>query len=184
MAGELVILSGPSGSGKTLLLRALADLDPADGGVSLNGRPRAAIPGPQWRARVRYLATDAGWWKARVGEHFSDTDAVLPLLEALGLPAYALDWQVARLSTGERQRLALIRAFAGAPEVLLLDEPTSGLDTESVGRVEALLTARLAAGAAILMVSHDPAQVRRLGHRRLGMANGRLQALDEDGHPS
>jgi ABC-type iron transport system FetAB ATPase subunit len=174
-AGECVILTGPSGSGKTLLLRAIADLDPADGSVRLDGRERAAMSGPAWRQRVRYVATEAGWWADGVGAHFPDAAAARPLLADLGLPD-ALAWPVSRLSTGERQRLALARALADAPMVLLLDEPTSGLDPAATDRVEGILRGRLADGVAILMISHDPEQARRLGHRRLTMADGRLAA--------
>ena len=81
---------------------------------------------------------------------------------------------VARLSTGEKQRLALIRAFVLSPPVLLLDEPTGPLDPASVERVEALLRERLAAGLILLMVTHDPAQAGRLGARHLRMEEGRL----------
>lgn len=176
-AGECVILTGPSGSGKTLLLRALADLDPAEGRVTLDGIDRREMSGPAWRRRVRYLATDAGWWAERVGDHFADPAAARPLLADLGLPD-ALEWPVSRLSTGERQRSALARALADEPAVLLLDEPTSGLDPASVERAEAVLKRRLAAGAAILMVSHDPGQAGRLGHRRIAITGGRLGATE------
>lgn len=174
-AGECAILSGPSGAGKTLLLRAIADLDPADGSVSLDGRPRQAMPAHEWRRRVRFLPPDSAWWADGVGQHFADRAAAAALLAALGLPAQALDWPVARLSTGERQRLALARALRDSPQVLLLDEPTSGLDPAAIARVEALLGQRLAAGAAVLMVTHDAQQAARLGRRQFAMDAGRLR---------
>ena len=89
----------------------------------------------------------------------------------------AASWPVARLSTGERQRLALLRAIARAPRVLLLDEPTSGLDTDSVARVESLLLDQLAHGVGILMVTHDPAQANRVGTRHMRLADGRLEVV-------
>ena len=79
-----------------------------------------------------------------------------------------------RLSTGERQRLALIRTLALASPVLLLDEPTGALDEESTQFVEAMLRERLAAGIIIAMVTHSPAQAARLGRRHLRMENRRL----------
>jgi ABC-type iron transport system FetAB ATPase subunit len=83
---------------------------------------------------------------------------------------------VDRLSTGERQRLALARALQLGPQVLLLDEPTSALDPPSVRQVEALLAARVEAGCALLLVSHDPDQPNRLGARHMRMDAGRLTA--------
>ena len=143
-AGECVALSGPSGSGKTLVLRALADLDPNAGEVALDGEPRSAIAAPDWRRRVAYLAAEPGWWEDRVGPHFPKPDepggaAVSPLLDALDLPPVLMGQAIATVSTGERQRLALIRTLLLEPRVLLLDEPTSGLDSAAGSRVESLL---------------------------------------------
>lgn len=174
-AGECVGLSGPSGAGKTLLLRAVADMDPAGGEVRLDGVDRRRIPAPLWRRRLIYVAADAGWWSERVGDHVADCGpATVALLAALGLPADAIDWPVARLSTGEKQRLALARAIILEPAVLLLDEPTSGLDDAATARVEGVLRACLAGGAAVLVVSHDRQQLDRLTRRCLLIDGGRL----------
>ena len=172
--GECVALSGPSGAGKTILLRAIADLDPNQGSVSLDGVGREAIPAPQWRARVCYLAAEAGWWADKVAAHFPDGQAAAALLAELSLPPEALGWSVSRASTGERQRLALARVLLLAPRVMLLDEPTSGLDPEAAARVEAILGARLERGAALLVVTHSPEQAGRMARRRLTMDHGRL----------
>ena len=173
--GECVAVLGPSGGGKTLLLRAIADLDPTEGELSLDGESRAGMSGPAWRGRVSYLASEPGWWAERIGAHFADAEAAAPLLAALGLGAEALDWTVARASTGERQRLALARTLARAPEVLLLDEPSSGLDQAATAKVEAVLRQRLAAGTAILIATHDPAQAQRLARRRLMVEGGEVR---------
>ncbi len=177
--GECVAVLGPSGGGKTLLLRAIADLDPNEGELSLDGESRAGMSGPEWRGRVRYLASEPGWWAERIGAHFADAEAAMPLLAGLGLGAEALDWTVSRASTGERQRLALARTLARtqtqAPEVLLLDEPSSGLDPAATEMVEAMLRQRLAAGTAILIATHDPAQAGRLARRRLIVEAGKVR---------
>ena len=76
-------------------------------------------------------------------------------------------WPITRLSTGEKQRLALVRALLGAPDVLLLDEPTSGLDPDATAAVEALLRERLAAGLALILVTHDADLAARLGSAQL-----------------
>jgi len=167
-------MSGPSGSGKSQWLRAIADLDPSDGEAVLDGTARGAMSGPTWRRRVGYLAPVPGWWADRVGAHFFDPAAARPLIEALGLKASALDWPVARLSTGEAQRLALARLLAGAPEVLLLDEPTGALDETARNAAETVLMARLAAGTAILIVTHDADQARRLAKRAFTIEDGRI----------
>ncbi len=178
-SGEIVALRGASGSGKSLMLRALADLDPAEGAVSLEGTPREAIPAPEWRRRVAYVPAESGWWADRVRDHFAT--GAEDLVTALGLDPAALDWEVARLSSGERQRLAIARALVLAPRVWLLDEPTGALDADSAGRVEALLRDGRGRGAAILIVTHDAEQARRLADRTLHMAEGRLAACEGAG---
>ncbi len=170
--GECVVVRGPSGAGKSLLLRAIADLDPVQGRVALDGQAREAMPAPHWRRRVTYLPAEPGWWADVVGAHFSDWPEAAPLVEALGLPASCRDWPVARLSTGERQRLALVRAVVIEPRVLLLDEPTSGLDDAATIAVEKLVGECLGRGAGALWVSHDDAQARRLAQRCLDVAGG------------
>lgn len=173
--GEAIAIVGPSGAGKTLLLRAIADLDPNRGEVALDGTRRDDLSGPDWRRRVGYLAAEAGWWADRVGDHFPETTAAAARWIAdLGLTEAALDWQVARLSTGEKQRLALARLLVNDPRVLLLDEPTSALDSAAVGLAEAVLRDRLAAGASLVFTTHDPDQAARLAGRTLTMTAGRL----------
>ncbi len=175
-AGECVCIEGDSGSGKTLLLRAIADLDPHTGQARVDGVACIDLPAPQWRGKVCLLTAESQWWRERIGDHFDD--GVAPdWLESLDLSPDSLDWEVARCSTGERQRLALLRTLAIGPEVLLLDEPTGNLDARSTARVEALLNDyRRKHGAALLWVSHDPEQIARVAHRSFVLANGRLQA--------
>jgi len=174
--GEAVAIVGPSGAGKSLLLRAIADLDPSAGAVALDGADRAAMPAPAWRRRVAYLPAESGWWADDVGAHFADRDAAVAEIEPLGLPGDALGWSVARLSTGEKQRLALARLLLNGPRALLLDEPTAALDADNVERVEAVLRARLGGGLALVIVTHDERQARRFDARVMRMADGRLEA--------
>ena len=136
--GEVVAVRGPSGCGKSLMLRAIADLDPTEGEVTLEGIPRDRIPAPEWRRRVALVPAESGWWDDRVAAHFPDRRGV-GLIEALGLDPAALDWEVRRLSTGERHRLAIARALALEPRVWLFDEPTAALDAEAADRVEAVI---------------------------------------------
>ena len=156
------------------MLRALADLDANDGEVTLDGAPRETIPAPEWRRRVCYLAAEPGWWEETVGAHFADRAATEAIMSALGLDADLLDRPVALTSTGERQRLALVRLLVLGPRVLLLDEPTGALDEDAARRVEAIIAERLADGAAAIVVTHDAGQAARLARRHLRIDGGRV----------
>jgi phosphate-transporting ATPase len=174
-AGECIAVRGPSGAGKTLLLRAIADLDPNEGLVGLDGRDRSTIAGPEWRRLVGYVPAEPGWWADTVGEHFSEWTAALPLVRDLGFPEEAKAWPIARLSTGERLRLALIRALMVWPKVLLVDEPTAALDPASIATVESLIATRVRAGLAVLWVTHDAEQAKRIAHRILVVKDGQVR---------
>ncbi len=174
--GECLGITGPSGSGKTLLLRALADLDPHTGEVYLDGVAAGALPAPQWRRQVGLLPAESAWWADTVGAHFGGVAP--PWRDRLGLAPEVLQWEVARLSSGERQRLAFLRLLVGQPAVLLLDEPTANLDAENTGRLEELVRRyREKRGAAVVWVTHDLDQLRRVATRCCRLQNGRLEAI-------
>ena len=167
---ECLSVEGPSGSGKSRLLRAIADLDEADGYVTLDGIERREMSGPSWRRQVRYFAAEPGWWAATAREHFpagADAARLERLLDTLGLDQRLLDQPIGQLSTGERLRMALARGLIDEPRVLLLDEPTAALDAQSRALVDELIRFQLLAGRIILLVSHDPTEIDRLAHQRL-----------------
>ena len=173
--GQCLGLMGPSGAGKTRLLRAIADLDPHRGGIWLRGEARTQLPGHEWRRRVGYLPAESHWWAERVGDHMAAPPP--ESLAALGFGAEVLDWEIVRLSSGERQRLALLRLLAARPEVLLLDEPTANLDPVNAERVETMLVQQQRRGAGLVWVSHDQAQLQRLASEIFMVADGRLEPL-------
>lgn len=173
--GECLAILGPSGAGKSLLLRAIADLDPNEGEVFLEGRARSDMPGPEWRKQIVYLSAEPAWWSDTVAEHMPDPNAAAALLPSMKLPSDALSWSIKRLSSGEKQRLAVARALSLNPAVLLADEPTAALDQATTTAVEDLLIERMLGGMSLVLVTHAEAQAERLAHRVLTIESGRLR---------
>lgn len=163
---SVIGLTGASGIGKTQMLRAMVDAISSTGDISLKGRLMSDFEAPVWRQNVALVPAESAWWKDTVGAHFQYCDIenqLLPALQAVGFEHHTLLWKAARLSTGEKQRLALVRALAIQPSVVLLDEPCSALDEKSVNRVEKLLAEYvLQPGRALVWVSHDLDQLRRV----------------------
>lgn len=181
-AGDCVCISGPSGTGKSLLLRAIADLDPHDGQVWLGNRSCTATPADEWRTAVGLLPPESSWWLPGVLEHFHN--GVPVPLDNVGLTTAILDQPVTQLSSGERQRLALLRLLSNRPRVLLLDEPTANLDPENTRRIEAVVTQyRREHDAAVIWISHDIEQVKRIANRHLELIDGELQEQEMEWTP-
>jgi ABC-type multidrug transport system ATPase subunit len=177
-AGECLALMGPSGVAKSLLLRAIVDLDASTGNVMVGARARDDMPASEWRKLVALVPAESGWWADRVGEHFPAKSDATELIGKLGL-AGAFEWDVSRLSTGERQRLALARALCRRPKALLLDEPTASLDDHATGLVESLIQECCADGMALLLVTHDRPQAERMAKRLFRMSDGGVDQLSE-----
>ncbi|WP_431819375.1 ABC transporter ATP-binding protein [Burkholderia sp. F1] len=192
-AGMRVAVTGPSGSGKSVLLRALALLDPLDGGrVLWRGKPirRSAIP--RYRRSVAYLrqrpAQTDGTVESQLRYPYSlavyrdvafDRARAEQLAARAGRGADFLDKRASELSGGEAQIAALLRVLQLDPDVLLLDEPTSALDPDSTRAIEALVGAWFDAAPdarAYMWISHDPAQAARIGTLRVTMQAGVLSA--------
>jgi ABC-type lipoprotein export system ATPase subunit len=190
--GELVALVGPSGCGKSTLLNLLGGLDRPDAGrILLDGAPleegdpsryrrdtvgfvfqtHNLLPMLTARANVELPLVAAG---SKRGERRA---RALRLLGEMGLGERA-EHRPAQLSGGERQRVAVARALANQPRLLLADEPTGSLDSETSEQVLDLLAAvRERHGTTLLVVSHDEAPARR-ADRVLAMADGRITGGD------
>ena len=189
--GELVALAGPSGSGKSTLLQLIGGLDhPDSGDVRVDG---VSVPGLAHPARFRrdvigfvfqlhhllpHLSARANVELAMIGTgrgRAERSDRAMQLLGEVGLGDRA-DARPSELSGGERQRIAVARAVANEPRLLLADEPTGALDTVSGARVLDLMeTMRHRRGTTMLVVSYDPAVAERAG-RELRLTDGRLAA--------
>ncbi|GHF73156.1 ABC transporter [Streptomyces griseosporeus] len=171
--GETVALVGPSGAGKSTLLHVLLGfVRPAEGRVRIGGADLADLDLEQWRSRIAWVPQRPHLYAGTIAENIrlarpdADDTAVRQALADAGalefvdaLPEGArtvLGEDGAGLSAGQRQRLALARAFLADRPVLLLDEPTAALD----GRTEAEVVEavrRLAVGRTVLLVVHRPA---------------------------
>lgn len=175
-------LQGPSGAGKSLLLRAIADLDPRSGSLSLGGINADSIPAPHWRKMIGLLPAESGWWFDLVGDHFQDFSGIdETMLADLGFDRSVKDWQVSRLSTGERQQMAILRLLQNRPACLLLDEPTASLDQHSVVKVEQLLRNYGRDNQApLIWISHDPTQLDRVCRWRMTMEKGGHLLIPEE----
>jgi putative ABC transport system ATP-binding protein len=170
--GTCACISGPSGAGKSLMLRAIADLDPNTGTLVLDGMDRNQMSAPEWRRHVGYVPAEPAWWETVPANHFMDVAGVTEITARLGLSLDNLHQTIDTLSTGERQRLALARALELNPDVLMLDEPTSALDEDSTERVEQEVRNLLDRGVAVIMVTHNEAQIARLATARYAMQPG------------
>jgi ABC-type multidrug transport system ATPase subunit len=184
--GEVLGFLGPNGAGKSTTIRMLTgQLRPSGGRVRVLGhdvaRERSTV-----MARVGVSFEEKNHYTAMTGEENLRFFArlygvprpdVRALLDQVGLGARGRD-RVAGYSKGMRQRLMIARALVHDPDVLLLDEPTDGLDPVSARAVRDVIRARVAAGNAVLLTTHDMHEADELADRVAFLNEGTIYALD------
>ena len=193
-AGAPTLIVGPNGAGKTSLLRLCMGLTaPTTGRVSWGGRAdttlaRRAMLFQRPVMLRRTAASNVGYALAQAGSpRKARAERIAALLDRVGLSELA-QRPARRLSGGEQQRLALARALARDPELLLLDEPTANLDPAASRSVEEIVLMAAQSGIKIVMASHDLGQVRRLAGEVIFLVRGALceqgQVKDFLDHPA
>lgn len=176
----ITVILGPNGAGKSVLLRLLHGLlEPSSGEIMWGGRElseevrkrqalvfqRPVMMRRSVRDNIRFVLSLRG---------FKDHQQRLEkALVAAGLDAQA-DQPAVKLSGGEQQRLAIARALATDPEVLILDEPSSNLDPGATLAIEQMIQRAQGAGTKIILVTHDLGQAKRVGDEVIFMHQGRI----------
>jgi ATP-binding cassette, subfamily C, bacterial CydD len=185
--GDQITLTGPSGAGKSSLLALLLRFaEPASGRIEAGGVDLACVPPEEWRRQIAWVPQDPHLFAASVAENIAlgdlaaSREAIAAAARAAGADGFikdlpqGYDTQVGerglRLSSGQRQQIALARAFLRDAPLLLLDEPAAHLDADTAARLDDALTA-LAVGRTVIRVSHDQ---RRSAGRIFVLDHGRL----------
>ncbi|QDP18619.1 ABC transporter ATP-binding protein [Sphingomonas xanthus] len=181
--GQMVAVVGPNGGGKTSLLRGLAQVEHAKGCVTVDGEQVDLAQPARRRQLLSFMpaSRDLNWPIAvrdviALGQEQRDDDRIDQLLDSLELGQLA-DRPVNQLSTGERTRVLMARAWAANPKLLLLDEPLSNLDPYWVLRFLTIFRSAAEAGQSLLVAVHDLALLPEFD-RVLLVADGKVQ-MDE-----
>jgi len=183
--GEIVLLQGPNGAGKTTLLRVCAGLAPVAAGDAVvlgvdlraDGRAVRRRVGLLGHATALYdeltVADNLRFWCRAARADGADAERAM---DRLGLAGRLRDVPVGRLSAGQRRRVAIAVVVARRPELWLLDEPHAGLDQDGRDLLDGLVVDAAAAGATVLVASHELDRAHALAHRRVTIAGGVVAA--------
>lgn len=186
--GPLTCVMGPNGAGKSLLIRLIAGLiGPSGGRISYGGEPapgrnRIAVVFQRPVLLRRSVRGNLAHALATYGVPPAERGRRIAELLALGQIEALAERPARVLSGGEQQRLALVRALAARPGLLLLDEPAASLDPQSTAAIEALIGEAAAEGVKVVLVTHDRSQARRLAEEIVFAHRGKVieQAPAED----
>ena len=193
-AGEITALVGPNAAGKSTLLRAIAQLQPHQGLIQLEGAALSSMPHAKRARLIGYMPQSlpsamglnvlesviAAYQAAEGGLHAGGDTIALRVLERLGIAALALE-PLGRLSGGQRQMVGLAQALVRDPKLLLLDEPTSALDLARQTRLMHEMRAMAHEGRIVVAVLHDLALAARHADRIVVLHAGRIHS---DGSPA
>jgi heme ABC exporter ATP-binding subunit CcmA len=188
--GEIVLLRGPNGAGKTTLLRVCAGLQPLARGTGTVLGCDLATQRDAVRRRVGLLGHRNGlyldltvtenvrFWGATVG---ATPDELAMAMDRLGLAGRLADLPVRRLSAGQQRRTALACLVARRAQLWLLDEPHSGLDAAGRDELDATLRQATAAGATVMVASHELERAGSLATRAVDIVAGQVVEVSRDG---
>jgi len=189
--GEVIVLCGPSGSGKSTLLRTINRLeDVSSGRILFDGQDIAdrTVDINRLRRRIGFVFQQynlfphlsalqnitIGLTKIRGMKAAEAREKAMDLLARFGLSHRAANMP-GQLSGGEQQRVAIVRAIAFDPEVMLFDEPTSALDAEMVGEVLGIMRELAASGMTMMCATHEMGFARNVAERIWFMDKGRIE---------
>ncbi|MDA2957427.1 MAG: heme ABC exporter ATP-binding protein CcmA [Actinomycetota bacterium] len=184
--GEIVLLRGPNGAGKTTLLRLCAGLLPVERGTARVLELDLAIDRDSVRRRVGLIGHTNGsypdltvtenvrFWGRTIG---ATDDEVASAMARMKIDGRLADVPVSRLSAGQRRRTALASLIARRAQLWLLDEPHAGLDAEGRDELDAVLRAAAAAGATIVVASHELERAGSLATRQIEVVAGQTREV-------
>ncbi len=188
--GEIVLVQGPNGAGKTTLLRLLAGLVPLARGIGTVAGCDLATEREAIRARVGLLGHANGlyaeltvrenvrFWGATIGASAGEIDDAV---RRMGLAERLADVRVGRLSAGQKRRTALACLVARRASLWLLDEPHAGLDAAGRDELDATLRAAVAAGATVIVASHELERAGALATRVVEVVSGQVHSQSGGG---
>ena len=186
--GEIMAVVGPSGSGKSTLLRCLNRLIEMDGGdVFFEGKDIKSLPPVSLRREIVLVHQESAMLQGTVLDNVSygpalqgevDPAHIHKCLKEAGLPAEFAEKDASKLSGGEKKRVALARALALRPKVLLLDEPTAGVDPKKIEQVEKTIVAfSKNHDLTVLWVTHHMEQAKRVSSQIANLKEGTVREV-------
>ncbi|MCB9495043.1 MAG: ATP-binding cassette domain-containing protein [Desulfobacteraceae bacterium] len=162
---EIVGIIGESGTGKSILLKSIADMLPHDGKIFLDEVEQQDIKAREWRKQVALLPAEVVFWNHKIKDDLKTADH--EVIKKFGFnPLEILEKNTDDLSSGEKQRIGLLRIFENRPKVLLLDEPSANLDEKNKMILEEIVLDYIETNnASAVWVAHDPEQLKRVSSK-------------------